>query len=539
MALQGSMGGGASKANRLSKMSSVPTTEDLRYALAESKKHGKAVELPFENNRVFFIIKVLQEGNKTPRWTFQRGDGATARIIWTRDSAEVLMIQNKIKTESAYDGNLAENQSSGYQQAYQESATSGYQQAYQQGYDDPVNYEEQGFDQTSDIPAASMGFGSPGSVPPASMGFGGAPGSGASSYPSPPASQSFGGGGIPSKGFGVSQDAATSQSGMPAWSPQQPGTSQQGMAAQQQGSIPQQGFSEQAASGRQAPFQPSAPDPAQQASSKILMPPKLAGFNSAEFNAAMGKTEPVTMTPQAPFEEPQPQSAAPYVDPVYQGADKMGDEKKVAFDMSGLFGDAPAEAATTGSAAPARPEKPRVPLPAPVPIDQNLVNSVYAKLADSRTGLYSFDSLLYFLFREYGRYQKSKATGLGMVIMEVVINYNNQISQLPPEGLVPVAQRIRQVGSPVDVAAHIAGGEFAILLDYSDHFALTRFAETLHKAMVATPLFQGWPEDSTVVAMGIATIPHTTDQIGVLVAAAQAAKEMAKEESPPYVIFPN
>jgi GGDEF domain-containing protein len=541
MALQGSFSGGTPKSHKLSKMSSVPTTEDLRYALAECKKHGKPIEMPFENNRYLFVIKVQQSGNATPKWTFIRGDGGpSSKIVWTRDSADVMMIQNKIKTESAYDSIAnADNQSSGYQAPYvPEYEQSGEVEQFD-GYADESNYAS-----SQQIPAASMGFG-------------GAPGGGVNRPPSQPGGF---GGGIPSKGFG---DLSTSQQTQ-AWNPQ----ANANQAAQERsfGSIPQQAFSEQSASGRQAPFQPSGVDP-QNSNSKILMPPKLAGFDSAEFNASMraqGQQPSQTVAQQmaesqqiAPVQQvsgqmaqyqPQTQTptpnAAPYADPVYQGSNNAGDVKKVNFDMSGIFGNQQQAPDTTSGAVvseqrlPAEPATPKMPLPAPVTFDPNMINAVSARLLDSRTGLMLFDSFLFFLMKEYSRFEKNK-TGFSFLICEVALKQNNQSMPLPAEALLAIGQRISSVLSPADCAAYINGSDFALMVSTADPWALKKFGESLWTALTSTPLLPGWPENSAVVAIGAASIPHTCDQVGVVVSAAQAAKESAKGMAPSFIIFNN
>lgn len=544
MSLQGSgFSGGGQKPNRLSKMSSVPTTEDLRYALAESKKHNKAVELPFENNRNPFVIKVQQSGNATPRWTFMRGDGPTAKIIWTRDSAEVLMIQNKIKTESAYESIQNDNVSSGYQAPYvPDYSQSGEVEQYD-GYDQSQDYD-QGYDQASNYASAQQ-------VPAAQMGFGSAPSPAAAAKPAYLTPQGGFGGGFPQAGFGAgAPDAATSQS-TPAWSPQggapNASTSQTGMSAwqpqsanaQQQSqsgsSIPQQGFSEQSASGRQVQFQPSGDA---SANSKILMPPKLVG--SAEFSTAMAQAN--AQQPQAQVSAAPPHQV-PNVDPVYQGNDKAGDNKKVAFDMSGIFGNPPPAPATTAGANQNRlpplpePSHPKMPLPAPVSFDQNMINAVYAKLLDGRTGLMLFDSFLFFLFREFSRYEKYR-TGFTFFICEVALKQNNQMIALPAEALAAVGQRIGSALSASDVAAYINGNDFAVLANTADPTAVTALGKALHSALTSSPLLPGWPADSVVVSIGAASIPNTCEQVGVVVSAAQSAKELAKGSSPAFMIFP-
>lgn len=535
MALHGSFSAGAPKAVRLSMMSSIPTTEDLKYALGESKRHGKLIELPFENYKVMFIIKVLHQGNAAPRWTFQRGDGHNAKVMWTRDSVEVLMIQNKIKTESAYEQHQIDDRAaSGSQIAYQGTPQYAYEEEpyaeEEQGYDESAQYEQSG------VPPASMGFGSApsGSIP--QRGFG-----------SLESSQGMPAWAPNTPGQPEQQNAATSQSGMPAWNPQgqaQPSSSQQGMS-----SIPQKGFAEQSLSGRQVAFQPSQDAP--QGSSKILMPPRMGGF-SAEFNASTGtppqqQTQPVGQPPAQEAAPAQPEPEVPAVDPVYQGSDKRGDDRKVQFDMSGLFGSGPDPNATAPSAGPTtaqqmrlppEPPPPPTPLPPAVNFDPNLVKGAYTRLLDPRTNLMAFDSLLFFLFREFSRFEKHKS-GLTFVICEVVVIHNGQVVALPAELLPVVAQRIASVCKPLDMAAYISGNEFAVLLDGGDKAHAQRFGQMLHTALSGAPLTPQLPPNSTVAAIGLATIPGTCDHPGVLVAAAQQAKEMSKDSTPSILVFPN
>lgn len=537
MALQGSFSGGTQKSHKLSKMSTVPTTEDLRYALAECKKHAKPVEMPFENNRYLFVIKVQQSGNSTPKWTFIRGDGGpSSKVVWTRDSVDVMMIQNKIKTESAYDSlQNADTQQSGYQAPYVPEYDQSSEVEQYDGYQDESNYAS-----SQQIPAASMGFGQ-------------APGSGGVTTPRPPSQPGGFGGGIPSKGFG---DMTSSQQ-TAAWNPQ--AAANQAAQERSQGSIPSQGFSEQSASGRQAPFQPSGVDPQ---NSKILMPPKLSGFDSAEFNASMraqGQQPSQTVAQQmvesqqtaplqqvsgqmAQYQEAMPQQEVPNVDPVYQGSSNAGDAKKVNFDMSGIFGNAQQGADTATGAPvmeqrlPPEPAAPRLPLPPPVTFDPNMINAVYARLMDSRTGLMLFDSFLFFLMKEFNRFEKNK-TGFSFLICEVTLKQNNQSMPLPAEALLAVGQRITSVLPAADCAAYINGSDFAILVSTADPWALKKFGETLWSALTSTPLLPGWPENSAVVSIGAASIPHTCDEVGVVVSAAQAAKEAAKGMMPSFSIF--
>lgn len=85
---------------RLMKMNGLPSTEELRYMLVSAKEQKKMVELPFKHTNGFsFVIKVVPpQAQFGPKWTFGKDDGSPA--FWTRESIDVMMIQNKMKIDS-------------------------------------------------------------------------------------------------------------------------------------------------------------------------------------------------------------------------------------------------------------------------------------------------------------------------------------------------------------------------------------------------------------------------------------------------------
>lgn len=92
---------------RLAKMISVPSTEDLKYALSEAERTQKPVELPFINplnsGAINFLIAAsAAQGVLPPRWSFYRMEGETLVHLWSRQTTEVIMIQGRIKVESLY-----------------------------------------------------------------------------------------------------------------------------------------------------------------------------------------------------------------------------------------------------------------------------------------------------------------------------------------------------------------------------------------------------------------------------------------------------
>ncbi|MBX9938443.1 MAG: hypothetical protein K2Y32_04290 [Candidatus Obscuribacterales bacterium] len=95
----------------LNKMNSVPSTEDLKYALTEASRpvqgSFRVVELPFVNplnqgGTVFMVTVSPASGVIPPRWTFYRLEGDSKVKLWTRETSEIIMIQGRIKVESLY-----------------------------------------------------------------------------------------------------------------------------------------------------------------------------------------------------------------------------------------------------------------------------------------------------------------------------------------------------------------------------------------------------------------------------------------------------
>lgn len=437
---------------RMSRMSSVPTTEDLKYILGETKKHAKPVELPFENNKSLFVIKVTLTGQtQTPRWTFQKGDGDSAKVLWTRDSTEVLMIQNKVKTESAYD-----------------SGSYDTLPASQDGEKTPI----------------ITGGSQPIVTPVTRRNFVG--------WPQAPVDEPAGKVLVPPK------------------------------------PLPLAGFT--------AEFIASKENwPKLKEDSQPSSPPDAATESLTQIRSFARKTV--------------EQLIVPALQQVGQSAGHKGspDSGKMSAAKPALEIDAAAasDPATAGSAKASTPRRKTreiqsvtIPLPPPVRFADTLVEHVFNRLFDRNTGLMSFGTLVFFLLREFDRYQRMNG-GLAIIICEVAVKRDGKIVGLPFEALQTVAERIRSVCKPHHIAAHVSESEFAILLDEADDKSLQKMCESLSAAISAEPpLLEFLTAGSTRVAIGAASIPNTCTDPGVLVAAAEMAKEMAKEKSPSYLLFP-
>jgi len=150
-------------------------------------------------------------------------------------------------------------------------------------------------------------------------------------------------------------------------------------------------------------------------------------------------------------------------------------------------------------------------------------------LSDQSTGLLSYPAFVFFLFREFARYQRY-GPPLAVVVFEIGMKMENEIVPIPPPVVVSIVEKIRSVASPLDMVCLIGGGEFAALLISRNAAGAMDFAAALHDSL---------RDERLCTAIGAASIPETCNHPEVLVAAARQAKEMAKTSPLPYILFPS
>ncbi len=176
-------------------------------------------------------------------------------------------------------------------------------------------------------------------------------------------------------------------------------------------------------------------------------------------------------------------------------------------------------------------------LPSPAKFDAKLLGEVVSALTCPQTYLATYAAFTYFLLRQYAQFQMTE-TSFAVVIFEITIKQNGVERVIPQEVFRLIAERIRPLLSPLDVAAHIKEGEFAVLLCSSDGADAMRFARSLYGTMAGQALLPESADAQESVVIGAATMPETCRDPGVLLAAAREAKEVAIFTSRPYLLFP-
>lgn len=89
---------------KLSKLATVPSKQDLDFAMAQAGKHPRAtIELPWKatSSTTTFVLKVCTaEGSEEgPSWTLHAGEALDSPVLWSHDSMDTFLIQSLISAE--------------------------------------------------------------------------------------------------------------------------------------------------------------------------------------------------------------------------------------------------------------------------------------------------------------------------------------------------------------------------------------------------------------------------------------------------------
>lgn len=190
-----------------------------------------------------------------------------------------------------------------------------------------------------------------------------------------------------------------------------------------------------------------------------------------------------------------------------------------------------------GLVAPGQPRQ----LPPPVELDRVAVDNVFQSLSNPETGLLNHASFLFFLVREFSRFQLS-AQPFSLIIADFCVLFPGQTGQpiyrpLPPRAVRQAAQRIFSLTRQLDLVAHYEQSEFAILLPNTTLLQTQEFAGLLVNALTSQPLLPDMEPNSVAVYLGLAGFPSDTTHPGILLSAARQAKNAARQFGTPMMLF--
>ena len=181
------------------------------------------------------------------------------------------------------------------------------------------------------------------------------------------------------------------------------------------------------------------------------------------------------------------------------------------------------------------------PLPAPVELDRSAVDAIFKTLSNPETGLLTHSSLLFFLVREFNRFQVSKEP-FGLILLEMNVLISNSTGQqlprpLPPRAVRAATEKLFKVTRQLDLVTHYEQLDYAMLLPTTNRQQAAEFAQTVSKALLSQPLLPDMEPKSLIVHMGVACFPEDTSHPGILLAAARDAKQIAQQSGRPVVHF--
>lgn len=178
------------------------------------------------------------------------------------------------------------------------------------------------------------------------------------------------------------------------------------------------------------------------------------------------------------------------------------------------------------------------PLPAPVDLNRALVDSIYKSFTSADTGFISHAAFLFFLVNEFNRYQKDPKP-LSVVRFDMCVkplNAESTIAPMPQKAVQEAGKRIFSVMRPLDWAAHYEQ-EFAILMPFTARAEAGQLAHRMAVALTQTPLVPGLDPKMFGLSIGVASMPDDCTHPGILLAAAQDAKNRARKAGVPVMLF--
>lgn len=170
------------------------------------------------------------------------------------------------------------------------------------------------------------------------------------------------------------------------------------------------------------------------------------------------------------------------------------------------------------------------------PIDHVAIERVNKMLSRPDTGILSYPSFHYFLDQEFQRFQQYRIP-YSIIIFEMWAWHNNELKALSPAALQEAVSRINGAKRSLDLFAHFEALSYAILLPHTETPAAAVLAHRILEILRARSLGPEANLSQLALAFGVAGIPEDCQEMGLLLAAAKAAKVVAQKNNYPIVMF--
>lgn len=181
---------------------------------------------------------------------------------------------------------------------------------------------------------------------------------------------------------------------------------------------------------------------------------------------------------------------------------------------------------------------PKPTLPAPVDLNREALDSMYKSFTNADTGFISHAAFLFFLVNEFNRFQKDPKP-LSVVRFDLCLkplNSESTIMPLPQMAVKEAGKRIFSVMRPLDWVAHYEQ-EFAILMPFTSRTEAGQLTQAIANAISSASLVPGLETRMVGISFGVASMPEDCSHPGILLAAAQDAKNRARKAGVPVMLF--
>lgn len=175
----------------------------------------------------------------------------------------------------------------------------------------------------------------------------------------------------------------------------------------------------------------------------------------------------------------------------------------------------------------------------PKTIDSAAVQKVMMTLRRADTGMFNYPAFLYFLEQEYFRGNRA-GTPLSVITFELRTKSGvKEIIRepLPQAALSEAVLRITQEKRHNDLLAHYELFDYALICPDTSGEGARIFAERLAKALTKDPLSSTVRKENLSVCFGISCVPEDFLEMGLLLTAAETARNHALETDKSVVLF--
>lgn len=168
----------------------------------------------------------------------------------------------------------------------------------------------------------------------------------------------------------------------------------------------------------------------------------------------------------------------------------------------------------------------------PKAVDNAAIQSVMMTLRRPDTGMFNYAAFLYFLEQEYFRGHRA-GTPLSVIIfdMRVKSGVKEIIREpMPAQALNEAVFRISNTKRQSDLLAHYEGFDYALLCPNTKGEGARVLCKRILKALAKSPLTSTISIKNLDICFGVACIPEDFLELGLLLSAAEAARNKANEK---------